>query len=88
MVSRLTKMMVAVIKADATSVRGQRNVLDGELEMLKDFDFNENGKLTTTFFAKFTPVVDRASGALAVTVESCVPKKIVIAPQGATHFRV
>ena len=37
MVSRLTKDMVAVVKADATSIRGQRNVLDGELEMLEGF---------------------------------------------------
>jgi len=36
MVSRLTKEMVAVVKADATSVRGERNVLDGELEMFSE----------------------------------------------------
>ena len=45
MVSRLTKEMVKVIQMDATNSRGQRNVIDGEAELLIGFDFNANGKL-------------------------------------------
>ena len=37
--SRLTAEMVHVIKADETSDRGLRNVLDGEVEMLQGFEF-------------------------------------------------
>ena len=40
MVSRLTKEMMVVVKADATSTRGQRNVLDGELELLQGLGCN------------------------------------------------
>ena len=39
MVSRLTKEMVKVIQMDATNPRGQRNVIDGEAELLIGFDF-------------------------------------------------
>ncbi|NBL64528.1 hypothetical protein GV828_04850 [Flavobacterium sp. NST-5] len=54
MVSRLTKKMVEVIKADAINDRGLRNVIDGEAEMLTNFEFNINGKLAATFFAPYT----------------------------------
>ena len=40
MVSRLTKEMVKVIQMDATNPRGQRNVIDGEAELLIGFDLS------------------------------------------------
>ena len=52
MVSRLTKEMVKVIQMDATNPRGQRNVIDGEAELLIGFDFNANGKLGNTFMLR------------------------------------
>lgn len=59
MVSRLTQLMVAVIKDDATNERGLRNVFDGETEMLAGFEFNIRGKLGTSFFAPYTAAIDR-----------------------------
>ena len=38
MVSRLTQKMVEVVQADAINPRGQRNVIDGEAELLEGFD--------------------------------------------------
>jgi hypothetical protein len=49
MTSRLTAEMVKVIQADATNTRGLRNVIDGEAELLIGFEFNDNGKLSSTF---------------------------------------
>ena len=49
MVSRLTQKMVEVLQADTTSVRGQRNVIDGEAELLEGFEFNINAKLSNIF---------------------------------------
>jgi hypothetical protein len=88
MVSRLTKELVAVVKADVTSTRGQRNVLDGELEMLEGFEFNIDGKLTTTIFFPFTATIDRATGALQVAVPAFSPLNNVAAPEGATHMKL
>jgi hypothetical protein len=45
MVGRLTQEMVKVLQADVTSVRGQRNVIDGEAELLEGFEFNIRSKL-------------------------------------------
>lgn len=88
MTSRLTREMVKVIQADATNTRGQRNVIDGEAELLKGFEFNLDGKLGSTFFAPFTTVIDRAVGNLTVDVPVYIPGNMIGAPQGATHFRL
>jgi hypothetical protein len=88
MVSRLTKKMVQVIQEDATNPRGQRNVIDGEAELLAGFEFNLNGKLGTTLYAPFTSTIDRAAGTLAVNIPVFVPANMVAAPGGATHFKI
>ena len=69
MVSRLTQKMTQVIKADATSVRGLRNVIDGEATLLEGFEFNVRGKLGTSLFAPFTPTIDRVTGQIKVVID-------------------
>lgn len=88
MTSRLTREMVKVVQADATNVRGQRNVIDGETELLIGFEFNLNGKLSSTFFAPFVPAIDRAAGTLSVQIPDYIPGNMIGAPQGATHCRL
>jgi hypothetical protein len=87
MVSRLTQAMMEVVKADATSTRGQRNVLDGELELLQGFDFNIDGKLSTTLYLAYTATIDRVTGLLSVAIPAFVPANAITAPDGATHVR-
>ena len=86
--SRLTKEMMKVLKADATSNRGLRNVVDGEAEMLQGFEFNLNAKLSTTFYAAFTGIIDRNTGTLAVNIPSFTPTKDIVVPDGTTHFKI
>jgi len=88
MVSRLTREMVKVIQADATNPRGQRNVIDGEAELLEGFEFNIRGKLGTTLFAPFIPKINRVTGALTVSVASFIPLNMIAAPAGSTHFKI
>lgn len=88
MVSRLTQEMVKVIQADETNTRGQRNVIDGEAELLQGFDFNINGKLGTTLFAPYQVTLDRASGDAEVSIEKFVPQTAIAAPGGTTHFKI
>lgn len=88
MISRLLKEMMKVVKADATSERGQRNVLDGELELLEGFEFNEGGKLSQTLFAPFTASIDRATGVLSVSIDDFVPINTIAAPAEATYFEI
>ncbi|MGV3528066.1 MAG: hypothetical protein ACO1OO_04155 [Flavisolibacter sp.] len=88
MVSRLTKEMMRVIQADATNDRGKRNVIDGEAAFLEGFDFNVNGKLSTTLYAPFNMTLDRVTGNAQVSVPAFIPTTSIAAPSGTTHFRV
>lgn len=88
MVSRLTKEMLKVVQADAVNPRGERNVIDGEAELLQGFEFNINGKLGTTLYAPFTAAIDRVSGALTVDIPAFVPIHMLAAPGGSTHYKI
>jgi hypothetical protein len=87
-VSRLTTEMVKVIQADATNVRGQRNVIDGEAEMLEGFEFNKNGRLGATLYAPFSSNIDRVAGTLTSNIPSFIPANMIASPGGTTHFKI
>lgn len=88
MASRLTKEMVKVIQADAVNVRGQRNVIDGEAELLLGFEFNNAARLGSTFFGQYQATINRATGACEVAITNFYPDQMVNGPSGATHFRL
>jgi hypothetical protein len=88
MVSRLTQKMVQVIQADVISVRGLRNVIDGEAELLAGFEFNIRGKLGTSLFAPFVATIDRAAGDIIVDLASFIPSNMIAAPSGTTHYKI
>ena len=88
MVSRLTQAMVKVIQADVTSLRGLRNVIDGEAELLAGFEFNIRGKLGTSLFAPFVGTIDRVSGEICVDLAEFIPANMIAAPSGTTHYKI
>jgi hypothetical protein len=88
MVSRLTQQMVKVIQADTTSIRGLRNVIDGEAELLTGFEFNIRGKLGTSLFAPFVGAIDRVTGNITVDLASFIPSNMIAAPTGTSHFKI
>jgi hypothetical protein len=88
MVSRLTQQMHNALKADAKNPRGERNVIDGEATLLEGFEFNDQGKLSATFFAPYTSDINRVTGELKVSIPAFVPQNLISAPAGATHFKL
>ena len=88
MVSRLTQAMVKVIQADMVSLRGLRNVIDGEAELLSGFEFNIRGKLGTSLFVPFVGAIDRVTGAITVEIDSFIPGNMIAAPSGTTHYKI
>lgn len=86
--SRLLKSLMSVVKSDAVNDRGQRTIQDGDMSLLKGFDFNVRGKLDTALYSGYTPTFDRAAGTLDVVLEAFTPKITIEAPQGTTHFEV
>jgi hypothetical protein len=85
--NRLFKEMMKVVKADVTSTRGKRNVMDGETELLQDFEFNSNATLNTTLFAPYSKDINRVTGVLKAEIPSFVPEDLLLAPVTSTHFR-
>ena len=86
MVSRLTQKMVKVIQADTISVRGLRNVIDGEAELLAGFEFNIRGQLGTSLFAPFVGAIDRVTGEITTDLDPFVPANMIAAPSGYFSF--
>jgi hypothetical protein len=80
--------MMAMLKTDTQSRRGERNVVNGDIELLQGFQFNINAVLDSTFFAPFTAAIDRATGNLSVEIDPFVPENMVMKPEGATHFQI
>lgn len=88
MISRLTQAMMKVVQSDLNNLRGERNAGDGDVTLLTGFEFNQNAKLDKTFFAPYTPTIDRATGTLSIDIPDFVPGEQVIAPSGTTHYRL
>jgi len=87
-VSRLTKILVAVTKTDAVNERGERTLQDGDLGLIDGFDFNLNGKLGGTLFAPFAKTFDRVTGEATASIAAFSPILRVAASGGTTHFKV
>ena len=59
--SRLLEVMIRVIQADLVNPRGKRNVVDGEAELLRGFEFNQQSSLDSILAVEFTSTIDRVS---------------------------
>ena len=86
--ARLSQKFSEVIHADTTSVRGKRNVVDGNIDLLRGFEFNKDGTLRHTLLVKYSAVIDRAAGTVAINLPNLIPARMVKAPEGATNFRL
>ncbi len=86
--SRLTKDLLAVVKADATNERGLRTITDGDLNLLQNFEFNINGKLASLLFTPYTATIDRVAGTVTGDIDAFVPTTSIVAPGGTTHFKI
>ncbi len=87
-VSRLTSILLAIIKTDPVNARGQRTLDDGNLQLLEGFDFNINGKLDTTFFGLYTADYDRVEGEASVALNEFSATEEITAPAGTTHYKI
>ncbi|WP_026351226.1 hypothetical protein [Hymenobacter aerophilus] len=88
MVSRLAQKMKQILNLDEDSDRGGRQVLPENLPALVGFDFNAGSALSSTYFGRVEPTLDRATGTHAVNLGELNPSRDVAAPQGATHYRI
>lgn len=86
--SRLNTQMFKVIKTDGVHRRGERLIVNGDMSLIRGFDFNINGKLSSLLFIQPTATIDRASGTMKVELPPFVPKELIKAPLNATYFTI
>ncbi len=87
-ISRLTQQLMRVVKTDSLNTRGNRSIQDGNMQLLKDFDFNIMAKLESIFYKKPAPVFDRPTGDFELVVSEFKPQEFIEAPQGTTHIQI
>ena len=88
-VSRLVKALLDVMHSDTVSPPGKRNVVDGNIAKLVNFEFNENSNTKTVFAGDHTAAINRVTGELTVTVPPFIPNVVLqAAPTSATHFEI
>lgn len=85
--SRLTSVMMKIIKKDAVNCGGERRVTNDQVALLQGFEFNKHAALEKTFHAPFSASIERASGAMVVDIPAFSPD-LISAPAGATHVRL
>lgn len=84
--SRLTQYMVAIAKSDPVSPFGQRKVELGDLNLLKDFEFNTTVPLSTVFRKIPVCIINRTSGTVNVNIPEFIPEEDIAAPKDLRHY--
>lgn len=88
MIYRLSSVLMQAVKLDAINDPGLRNLVDGDLQILNGFEFNAGSFLASSLIAPFGSATDRVTGKISVDIASFIPKQMVVAPKGATHFQI
>jgi hypothetical protein len=76
------------MKLDATNVRGEKQLLEGDPMVLKGFEFNIDGPLSSTLRTTVGSTFNRTTGAASITIPAMVPTRSISAPGGATHYKI
>ncbi len=84
---RLSQVLSAIVKTDTLNPRGARKISDGDIEILQGFEMNSDVALSTAFKAPYSAEIDRAAGILKVDIPSFIPGKLLVYPEGATHYK-
>lgn len=87
MVSRLTRELMICLRMDENHSRGER-IPDDYIGRLEGFDFNINGKLSTTVYVPYSVTADQATGNAAINMEAYSATATIVAPEGTTHYQL
>jgi hypothetical protein len=83
---RITQSLMQVLKSDLVNVRGDRRVMAGDWNLLKDLELNAGSSLTSTLF--FEIQYTDAADAWGVVLPAFVPRDMMALPGGATHYKI
>jgi hypothetical protein len=88
MYQRLLAKMFKVVQSDTTSIRGERNVCNGRLELLQGFEFNIHHKLSIGLHALHQCDINRDTGLVTVSILPFIPANVITAPNNTTYFTI
>jgi hypothetical protein len=86
--TRLQRLAMRIVHTDPVNDRGQRTVAKGDLNILNGFNFNSRNSFGETLYIRPVVQVDRATGAITITIPEFVPKVRIAATPGASHFQI
>lgn len=85
--SRITQVMSRILKSDPNNDWGERKVSEGDLSLLKGFEFNKDVPFGQAVKAPLAFFIDRLGGQVTVDIPAMSPLNGIVAPADATHFR-
>lgn len=88
LITRIGREMRAIIVQDPINDRGFRNVTDGPIHQMRQFEINPRSPLESTLRIKVVASINRITGEFSVSFPAIVPKVVIDYPQEATHFKL
>ncbi len=86
--ARLLTVCKRVLSTDGVSNRGERSVANGDHLQFKNFNFNGRAGIRDTLYVRCPVTIDRVTGKATVAIPSFVPKTMVQAAKGTTHYKI
>jgi hypothetical protein len=77
-----------IIQKEKFNPPGKRNMDDGDITPLKNFDCNIHAPLPSILHFDYTCTADRETGGMRIDFDNFIPAFDISPPPGATHFRI
>ena len=87
-IGRLQKLLMKIIKSDPVHARGERSASNGDLSMLKGFEFNPKVSLEPVLATGDSYMIDRAAGKLSFTLPAFTPAESLLRSEGYTSYKL
>ncbi|SMD44452.1 hypothetical protein SAMN00777080_3073 [Aquiflexum balticum DSM 16537] len=83
---RLVKKLLTILRTDAVNVRGQRNIQEGDWNLLIGMEINATVGLTSTLRPEL--VLINTGTDWGISIQPYQPSDFMVIPEGASHFKV
>jgi len=87
-IGRMTGRVLKVIQSDQANPSGQRSIPNGNLDLLKGFEFNESCSLGQVLKAPFMLAPNAGNDTVSLEIPGFNPATHLRFPQNASHFQV
>lgn len=85
---RMNGLLHLIAQQDPVNTLGSRRACNGDVSLLKGFDFNKQLTMAATWKLKYNHSLDAANGAFKLELPPFVAHKKKVFPKEATHFRI